>query len=117
MKAIVCGGRSFSDSKYLEQVMDLCKGWWDLQLIITGGAKGADSLAHQWALKRRLATEVYHADWDTYGKPAGMIRNREMLTIGEPNVVIAFPGTTGTENMITISRKAGVPVFIPGEGK
>lgn len=46
-----------------------------------------------------------------------MVRNREMLTIRQPNVVIAFPGTTGTENMITISRKAGVPVFIPGEGK
>lgn len=117
MKAIVCGGRSYSDSKYLEQVMDLCLGWWNLTCVITGGAKGADSLAHQWALKRGLATEVHMADWDTYGKPAGMIRNREMLTIGQPNVVIAFPGTTGTENMITISRKAGVPVFIPGEGK
>jgi len=117
MKAIVCGGRSYSDSKYLEEVMDLCKGWWNLTCIITGGAKGADTLAHRWALKRGLATEVFHADWDTYGKPAGMIRNREMLTIGQPNVVIAFPGTTGTENMITIARKAMVPVFIPGEGK
>lgn len=117
MKAIVCGGRSFSDSKYLEEMMDFFKERWNLQSIITGGAKGADSLAHQWALKRKLATEVYHADWDQFGKSAGMIRNRQMLTEGQPNVVIAFPGTTGTENMIAIARKAMVPVFILGEEK
>lgn len=130
MKALVCGGRDYLDLKYLEQVLDLCLGWWKLEIIITGEKdktkrdnqgkiyyRGADTLAHQWALKRKLGTEVYLPDWDTFGKPAGMIRNREMLTIGEPNVVIAFPGDVGTENMITISRKAGVPVFIPGEGK
>lgn len=111
MKAIVCGGRDYSDSNYLEQVLDLCVKWWDLQLIITGGAKGADSLAHQWALKRKLATEIHHADWSSYGKAAGMIRNKAMLA-QEPNVVIAFDGGSGTENMITIARKAGIPVFI-----
>jgi hypothetical protein len=117
MKAIVCGGRDYSDSKYLEEVMDLCKGWWNLTCIITGGTKEVDSLAHIWALKRGLATEVHMVDWDTYDKPAAMIRNREMLTIGLPNVVIAFPGTTDTENMINISRKADVPICIPGRGK
>lgn len=116
MKAIVCGGRDFKDLKYLFQVMDLCLEWWKLETIITGGAKGADALAHEWALRRKLMTEVYHADWDTYRKPAGIIRNKLMLA-QEPNVVIAFNGGTGTENMIAISRKAGVPVFIPGEGK
>lgn len=116
MKTIVCGGRDFKDLKYLFQVMDLCLGWWKLETIITGGAKGADSLAHEWACRRKLQTEVYHADWDTHGKAAGMIRNRLMLQ-QEPNVVIAFPGSSGTENMITISRKAGIPVFIPGAGK
>jgi predicted Rossmann fold nucleotide-binding protein DprA/Smf involved in DNA uptake len=117
MKALVCGGRNYSDLKYLFQVLDLCMGWWKLKTIITGGAKGADSLAHEWAIRRKLQTEVYMADWDLHGKAAGMIRNREMLIEGQPNVVIAFPGTTGTENMITIARKALVPVFIPGEGK
>lgn len=116
MKAIVCGGRTYSDLKYTFQVLDLCLEWWKLTTIITGGARGADTMAHEWALRRKLQTEVYHADWDTYGKAAGMIRNRLMLE-QQPNVVIAFPGTTGTENMITISRKAHVPVFIPGAGK
>lgn len=117
MRAIVCGGRTYSELKYMFQVLDLCLEWWKLDLIITGGAFGADTLAHEWALRRKLKTEVYMADWKTYGKSAGIIRNRKMITEGQPNVVIAFPGTTGTENMIAIARKAMVPVFIPGEGK
>jgi hypothetical protein len=130
MRALVCGGRDYMDEKYLEQVLDLCLKWWNLELIITGEEnkkkrnpdgtvvfRGADTLAHQWALKRRLATEVYLPDWDTYGKPAGMIRNRQMLVEGQPNVVIAFPGNVGTENMVTIARRADVPVFIPGKGQ
>lgn len=111
MKAIVCGGRDYSDSKYLESTLAQCVKWWKLTKIITGGARGADSLAHNWAARNRLATEIVYADWDTHGKSAGMIRNRKMLEL-KPDVVIAFSGGTGTENMITIARKAGVPVFI-----
>ena len=112
MKAIVCGGRDFSDLEYLYQTLDHCRKWWNLDFIITGGAKGADSLAHLWAKDRKLTTHVMNADWNTHGKAAGMIRNRQMLK-EEPDVVIAFKGGAGTENMITISRQAGIPVFIP----
>ena len=111
MKALVCGGRNFSDKEKLFQSMDHCRKWWNLTMIITGGARGVDSLAHQWAKEKSLNTDVHYAQWDTYGKAAGAIRNRRMLE-EEPDVVIAFPGGTGTEHMITIARQAGVPVFI-----
>lgn len=109
--AIVCGGRDFSDSKHLFQCLDLCRKWWNLDKIVHGGAKGADTLAHEWANSRKLVVVRSPADWNTYGKSAGMIRNRSMLDYA-PQVVIAFKGGTGTENMITISRQAEIPVFI-----
>lgn len=34
--------------------------------------------------------EHYPADWDTYGKSAGMRRNRQMLEGGQPDLVVAF---------------------------
>ena len=111
MKAIVCGGRDYSDLEHLNQTLNSCLKWWKLSFIITGGAKGADSLAHLWAKQKKLTTHVMYADWDKYGKAAGMIRNKAMLQ-QEPDVVIAFAGGVGTEGMITIARKAGVPVFI-----
>jgi len=111
MKAIVCGGRDFSDSEYLESCLDKCRVWWGLTHIIHGGARGADDLAHRWAKSRGLVVYRMVAHWDLHGKAAGILRNREMLQ-QEPQIVIAFKGGAGTENMITISRQAGVPVLI-----
>jgi predicted Rossmann-fold nucleotide-binding protein len=117
MKALVCGGRDYSDVLFLNQTLYQCFKWWKLKTIITGGAKGADSLAHQWAVTMGLMTDVHYAQWDKYGKSAGYKRNMQMLMEGKPDVVIAFPGGTGTENMITIARRANVPVFIVGNGE
>ena len=111
MKAIVCGGRDFNDHEYLWSVMNQAKNWWNLTTIIHGGAKGADTHAGDWAKYRGLTVIKVPALWNLHGKSAGIIRNKEMLGL-QPDVVIAFKGGTGTENMITINRKAGVPVFI-----
>ena len=111
MKMLVCGGRDFGDVEYLEQTLNKCRTWWNITTVIAGGAAGADTLAERWATRNQLELLRCPADWAKYGKAAGMIRNREMLQLG-PDVVVAFPGRTGTENMIRISRQAGVPVFI-----
>lgn len=111
MKVIICGGRDYSDYETLSVCLDNCYKWWKFTLVITGGARGADQLAHLWAYKKQLPTKVMHADWDTYKKAAGPIRNQQMLN-ENPDIVIAFKGGTGTEHMITIARKSGVPVFI-----
>jgi hypothetical protein len=50
------------------------------------------------------------ADWGQYGAPAGPIRNKTMLTQGRPDVVLAFPGGTGTADMKRQARRAGVRV-------
>jgi hypothetical protein len=75
-----------------------------------GGATGADALAIQWAMHRRVNFRVYYADWDGKGKSAGPIRNRQMLADFKPNLVIAFPGGAGTTDMIAVAKKAGVTV-------
>jgi predicted Rossmann-fold nucleotide-binding protein len=39
-----------------------------------------------------------------------MVRNRQMLTEGRPDLVVAFPGGKGTANMVALARKAGVEI-------
>ena len=78
--------------------------------MITGGAKGADWLGHYWAIKRGIPYKVFPADWMTYGKAAGPIRNQQMLDDGKPDVVIAFPGASDTADMINRAGLADVPV-------
>lgn len=80
-------------------------------IIISGMAKGADSLAIDWAVVNWLRWEEYPADWETHGKAAGLIRNQQMLDEGKPDLVVAFPGGRGTADMIRRAEKAGVEVI------
>lgn len=79
--------------------------------IIHGGAKGADLWADYWAVHNFCPVHEFKADWDKHGKSAGPIRNQQMLDEGKPDLVIAFPGGRGTEDMKARARKAGVKVI------
>ena len=56
------------------------------------------------------------ADWDQFGKNAGPIRNKAMLAEHVPDVVIAFhvaiEKARGTKHMVTLARKAKIPVRV-----
>ncbi len=109
MRAIVCGGRDYRDAVRLNTVLDSMD---DLTLVISGCYKGADTLALRWAMSRQVEFRGYPAKWGRPGtirRSAGPIRNQRMLDDGEPDLVIAFPGGTGTANMLRLARAAGVP--------
>lgn len=107
MRVLVCGGRDYDDAKHLDSVL-----WrhWPYDLLIEGGARGADRLAATWARFNDVPVRTFPADWRTYGKRAGHIRNGDMLFIGKPDLVIAFPGGRGTADMVAQARAAGVRV-------
>jgi len=109
-RVLVCGGRDFIDSNKLFEVLDEEHARNPFDLVITGGAKGADWLGHYWAIKRGVPYKVFPADWMTYGKAAGPIRNQQMFDEGKPDVVVAFPGASGTEDVINRAGLADVPV-------
>lgn len=103
---LVCGGRDFMNRAWMDNCLGLTVGSDDI--LISGGARGADQLAFEWALEHGVFFVVFPADWDQYGKRAGYIRNTRMLDEGQPDHVVAFPGGRGTEMMISIARSAGV---------
>lgn len=111
-RVLICGSRSWTDSAAVRQVIDALP---DGAAVIHGGAAGADGLAGRFAAARGLTVEVYPADWRTYGRAAGPIRNAQMLREGRPDRVIAFRMcgiSRGTDNMIRQARVAGVPVEV-----
>lgn len=109
MRILVCGGRDFTNQSIFNQAMEDLLG--KVTVIIHGAARGADTLADNWAKEHGLTVEAYPADWDKYGKRAGFIRNSQMLKEGKPDRVIAFPGGKGTEMMINLAHAAKVPVW------
>ena len=100
-RILVCGGRNYADFDKFNSVMNYLKQWFDKDFcIIQGGARGADRLAASWAFFEGCPMLEMRANWDYYGKKAGSIRNTWMLQYANPDLVIAFPGGTGTRNML-----------------
>ena len=111
MRVLVCGGRDFSDSKCVKDTLDKIHRETPIDTIIHGDARGADSLAAWWATFNKIKEVPFPADWEKHGKAAGPIRNREMLLQTQPDLIVAFPGGKGTQDMINVSRKHGYKVI------
>ena len=101
MKVLICGGRDYSNYQDLKSVLDK----FFITEIISGGARGADSLAIQYAKARRIPYREYPANWKKHGRKAGVLRNQEMLDSERPRLVIAFPGGKGTADMVRRARR------------
>lgn len=84
--------------------------WLPNWVVISGMAKGADTVAIEWAVVNWCQWLEFPANWKEHGKRAGIIRNQQMLDEGKPDLVIAFPGGRGTRCMIRLAKEAGVPV-------
>jgi hypothetical protein len=111
VKILVCGGRDFCDEVAVHSFLNTLAETYEITTLVHGGARGADTLAGNWALKYDVRVKVYKADWAKFGKAAGPIRNNEMLKLECPDIVVAFPGGNGTEHMKKISKYAGVTVI------
>lgn len=89
----VVGSRSFRDYEKFKSVLDGLK----IDKLRTGDCpSGADYFCRRYANEKKIPLEVEYADWKTYGKVAGLMRNGPIV---EPAMdVIAFwdgqsPGT------------------------
>lgn len=110
MKVLVCGGRDYHDYIHLSQtLLSLFPALKDDDLIISGGAPGADRMAEQFAKDWNIPIVVVRAEWETYGKRAGYLRNVKMADL-VPDLVVAFPGGEGTAMMVRIAEERGIPV-------
>mgnify|MGYP001570460813 CR=1 FL=1 len=114
MRVLVCGSRDWTDPEpILRELRALPPGE---VVVIHGAAQGADTIAGVAARHLQFRVEVYPADWKRYGRAAGPIRNRQMLLVGRPDVVLAFhrdiDASSGTKDMVRQARRAGVPVRV-----
>lgn len=77
-------------------------------VIVHGGATGADAMAGEWARVANKAAEVYPAS----GFPSPRARNQHMVNLGA-DVCLAFADkwASGTGMCARMARKAGIPVI------
>ncbi|SAL02898.1 hypothetical protein AWB80_08465 [Caballeronia pedi] len=114
MRLLVCGGRDFTDTLAVFGALDRAHAKREITLVIHGACPtGADNLAEKWAKSREIPYLGHPAPWKLYDKAAGPMRNRAMLEEWKPEGVVAFPGGSGTADMVRRARDAGVTVWEP----
>lgn len=113
MKILVCGGRDFGNTadEYYFIFNRLDESVTPEDVIISGLATGADTVAVEWARMGGNRVETYPANWERDGNSAGPQRNQRMIDIGKPDIVYAFPGGKGTRDMVTRAKKHNIPVM------
>lgn len=112
MKLGVVGSRSFRDYKKLCDVLDgLNAGCSDV--IISGGCSiGADALAERYAKERDVELKIFYAEWEKYGKRAGILRNRAIVLYCD-FVVLFWDGISrGTASTLSFCMEFKVPFLL-----
>jgi predicted Rossmann fold nucleotide-binding protein DprA/Smf involved in DNA uptake len=110
VKLAVIGSRDFTNYLLLKAELEPFKD--KIQVIISGGAKGADTLAEKFADEFGIPKLIYPADWDNLGKKAGFIRNKQIIDSCEAVVAFWDGKSKGTKHSIELAEKQGKPVKI-----
>ena len=110
-RVLCCGGRDFNDYAFLTARLNELRQVIGDFAVIHGGARGADSLATLWGKAHGLPVIEVAANWGFYNKAAGHIRNTWMLDFCFPTYAVAFPGGTGTANMVRQCENRSVVVW------
>lgn len=107
MKLAIVGGRDFNDWKLFRAVItDVIEKPWETT-VISGGARGADSMAKDIANNWGLGYIEFSADWDKYGKSAGFIRNRQIVDYCDKLVAFWDGKSKGTKHSIDLAKEQG----------
>lgn len=119
MIVLVTGGREFRNERLMWAVLDRLHEEHGFTYLVHGDAAGADHMAHRWAKRHGVQPVAMEALWKSEGDSAGPKRNSRMLEFARPNMVVAFPGNTGTTDMVAktyAAQKKGVDIaFIDAE--
>lgn len=126
-RVIIAGGRDFDDFDYLydKMVQTLGGTFWNEHacaeefdfnvrdiMILSGKARGADTLGERFAEQCGIKVIEFAADWDKHGKAAGPIRNEELAQNADVAIVFWDGKSRGSRNMIDNALKYGLELHV-----
>lgn len=105
LKIAIVGSRKFDDYDALDKFIRENVEFEDIELVISGGAQGADNLGSLFAYKNDIEKKIFPAEWNKYGPRAGFLRNVDI--IDNADVVFAFwdSKSKGTQHSINLAKK------------
>ena len=114
-KVIIAGSRGFSNYKLLREQCNKFlreKRKTNNIIIVSGHARGADTLGEKYAQDEGFALETYPAQWKKLGKQAGYRRNEQMSEVADALIAFWDGSSRGTKHMIDIMNEKNLLVRV-----
>jgi len=108
MKIAVIGNREFQDYGLLCRILN----GFTFSVLISGGAKGTDTLAERFARENNIETLILKPDYKAFGRPAPFIRNRAMVDACDQVIAFWDGRDGGTKYTVKHARKKNKPVTV-----
>ena len=110
MKLAIIGSRTFNNYEllydYLEEHLNTTT------MVVSGAARGADSMGERWAKENGIKTLIFPAEWDKYGKRAGYIRNEDIIKNCDFCIAFWDGVSKGTMHSVSLCKKYNKPVTV-----
>lgn len=105
LKVIIAGGRDLNNYSLLSDKLDKLFSQRNDVVIVSGMAKGADTLAVKYAGEKKIRVSEFKAEWLKYGHSSGFRRNVEMARFADACVCFWDGKSTGTKHMIETAKR------------
>ena len=114
-KVIIAGSRGFSNYKLLREQCNKFlreKRKTSNIIVVSGHARGADTLGEKYAQDEGFALEIYPAQWKKFGKRARYRRNEQMAEVADALIAFWDGSSKGTKHMIDIMNEKNLLVRV-----
>ena len=114
-RVVIAGGRDYKNFDEAKRYIDACLSKIRKKnniIIVSGGARGADTIGERYAKENGFKVEKYPADWKRYGRSAGPRRNKQMAEVSDYVICFWDEKSKGTKTMIDYAIKYDKPLKI-----
>lgn len=99
MKLLIAGSRNITEFDIAPYIPK------ETSTIISGGAKGIDTLAEEYADKNGLDKIIIRPDYEKYGRAAPIKRNYQMVDMADEILAVWDGFSKGTQSTIKYAQK------------
>lgn len=105
MKLAVVGSRSINDRQLIFEILETICAQEGITEIVSGGARGVDTFAEDFAREKSLKMTIKVAQWDLHGKKAGFIRNVDIWKYADWGIAFWDGKSKGTEHSFKLAKQ------------
>ena len=110
MKVVIAGSRDITDYDILLKAIKECP--FQITEVISGRARGVDTLGEKFAEDYGLKLHLFPADWKRLRNAAGPIRNAQMADFADAVLCVWDGVSSGTKDIMKQAKKRGLPLYV-----